>query len=801
MRKLYSLTLAFFAGMAINAMAVEPTDVHVYINPGHGGHDSDDRNVVIYPFEQGDPEGYWESNSNLDKGLQLRDLLEEAGIKVTMSRTTNTSEDDLNLTTIGTLANESGADIFFSIHSNATGTGNRVNYPIGLYRGYTGQPEVENSDYLAECLLPQLMSNEATVWTNEGRNYGDWTFYPSWGTQGLGVLRVTAIPAMLSEGSFHDYVPETYRLMNWDFCWLEAWHFKQAVLTYFDLPGETIGHICGIVHDSRTERTEDYLKYDRDVLEPMCGAEVTLKNSSGEVVDTYTTDELFNGFYLFKNVEPGDYKISVKAAEHYDAEISVNVAANTVSYGDVAMNRIRNTPPEVVEYSPVWNEGDESLLCNTPIVLKFNWDMDTESTEAAFSIEPAVEGTITWEDSNYQMTFVPNEPYATNTLYTVTLSTGACHGGGTPMEEAVSFSFRTDARRFLQLISTFPADGGKIHYDGPAIEIRTDSVMNCTNIRDLVSIKDAAGNAVAFNNRTMSYGKAGSSYGFMKISLSKDLNPGENYTMNLSRNISDLDGISLENDIVVNFTASDESKGNEYASMVDECEDAATLVLDESESANYESATISTSSTHLFGSRSLNAKYKFTGEEGGVLTYKFANPFKAGELLGYDTFGIYVNGDFCTHGLYALFEDGETVEEVKICDIDFHGWMYKQFVAPEMSGDTRYSFVGLRIKQNPGKIGMSCDIKFDNITYEKDGSGISKVEISGLKVYPNPASEYIITSADSLITGLTLIGQDGRVISQSSYNVLNVSEVPSGTYILVVDADKMHAVKKIIISH
>ena len=96
---------------------------------------------------------------------------------------------------------------------------------------------------------------------------------------------------------------------------------------------------------------------------------------------------------------------------------------------------------------------------------------------------------------------------------------------------------------------------------------------------------------------------------------------------------------------------------------------------------------------------------------------------------------------------------------------------------------------------------MSCDIKFDNITYEKDGSGISKVEISGLKVYPNPASEYIITSADSLITGLTLIGQDGRVISQSSYNVLNVSEVPSGTYILVVDADKMHAVKKIIISH
>ena len=161
--------LATFAMIALGAMAVEPSSVHVYVNPGHGGHDSDDRNVVIYPYTQGDPAGYWESNSNLEKGLHLRNLLKAKGCKVTMSRTTNTTADDLGLTTIGNLANASGADIFFSIHSNATGTGNRVNYPMTFYRGYTGQPQIAKSDVLASKLLNQLYTNETTVWTHDGK--------------------------------------------------------------------------------------------------------------------------------------------------------------------------------------------------------------------------------------------------------------------------------------------------------------------------------------------------------------------------------------------------------------------------------------------------------------------------------------------------------------------------------------------------------------------------------------------------------------------------------------------------------
>ena len=125
---------------ALASHAVNPQDLTIYINPGHGGHDSDDRNVVIYPYTQGDPEGFWDSNSNLDKGLFLRDMLQAKGMTVHMSRVTNTSADDLNLTEIDQLANKTKADFFFSIHSNATGTSSRVNFPLMLYRGYDNEP-------------------------------------------------------------------------------------------------------------------------------------------------------------------------------------------------------------------------------------------------------------------------------------------------------------------------------------------------------------------------------------------------------------------------------------------------------------------------------------------------------------------------------------------------------------------------------------------------------------------------------------------------------------------------------------
>lgn len=802
--KKYSI-LAVSAISALCAAATEPNQVHVYVNPGHGGHDSDDRNVVIYPFTSGDPEGYWESNSNLDKGLRLRDILEAKGCKVTMSRVTNTTADDLGLTTIGYAANNSGADLFFAIHSNATGTGSRVNFPITLYRGYTDQPQVPKSDVLAKTLYPHLKSNEATVWHGgEGAVYGDWTFYPSWGTQGLGVLRVTAIPALLSEGSFHDYIPETYRLMNKDFCWLEAWQFAQTAYDFMGVAPDKVGHIAGCVTDSRILRNVDYITYDRDKLLPICGAKVELKNAEGKVVQTYTTDALFNGFYMFKQVEPGKYKICVSAADHYSNEVDVVVEANKVSYSNITIDKVRDSAPVVVSYTPEWKEGDAALLCNTPISFTFNWDMDVASTEAAFKIEPAVKGTFAWEDANHIMTFVPSEPYMDNTLYTVTLGKSAKHGGGVAMENVVSFKFKTDARRYLTATMMWPREGAEVHYTTPVIELHTDSTMNCGPIMKQILVKDAAGNTLSYNTRSMKYGKTADGYGFVKLTLGKSLTEGETYTITYPQEIADLKGLTLDKDYTYTFKAVDAAKceflnGVDVSAphLIDDCEAASKLAYVAGDSKNVKAASVGTSTTKLFGNKSIELKYEFSGEEGGEIVYMYAEP------IDLSTFNLtrivaFVNGDCSGNELYLITDGGfdSSTDTPELTKLDYNGWANKN-----VKGSSCGRLLGYKIVQVAGKAGKKGSVKLDNITKVAATGGVDEVKIAGLTVGPNPASDYIVASAETLIEGMALYDMNGVLVATTGNNAINVGEIADGNYLLVVRAGGEQSTVKVIVKH
>ncbi|HIR37005.1 MAG TPA: N-acetylmuramoyl-L-alanine amidase, partial [Candidatus Limisoma gallistercoris] len=319
MKKLSFLLMAVAASLCVNATDLK--DLKIYINPGHGGHDSDDRNVAVPPFASGDPEGYWESNSNLSKGLSMRDLLEGFGVEVMMSRTTNTSEDDRDLEEIGVEATNFGADFFFSIHSNATGTATKMNKPLMLYREYTDNPKYPEAKEMAETLNYQLLENEVTSWSDENIWLaGDWSFYPQWGLSGLGVLRRLDIPGLLSEGSYHDYIPETYRLLNDDFCWLEAYHFTKAIMEHFQTTEKySTGVVAGTVTDDHQERTDDIYNgifFGHDNALPVCGATVALKDADGGTVETYTTDDLFNGVYMFRAVQPGTYTLAISHPDY-----------------------------------------------------------------------------------------------------------------------------------------------------------------------------------------------------------------------------------------------------------------------------------------------------------------------------------------------------------------------------------------------------------------------------------------------------------------------------------------------------
>ena len=285
----------------------------VFINPGHGGHDSDDRHIPTWVIGARDTMHYYESNSNLTKALALEEILANKGYETALSRRTNTTEDDLDLFEIVSLAANSGADVFFSIHSNATGIEKRINFPLGLYRGWDGKPAVEGSLKLSDMVMKHLYANQTTVWTHEQRSRGDWSFY-DWGYKvGLGVLRFNKLPGFLSEGSFHDYLPERERLLCDSYCWLEAWNQSLGFDEYFGRKGKfKNGVIAGTVRWSDKDRMDDDQRlFGEDKLKPVNGALLRLYTGRGVLARIYTLDIYDNGVFVFTNLPKDKYKLEL----------------------------------------------------------------------------------------------------------------------------------------------------------------------------------------------------------------------------------------------------------------------------------------------------------------------------------------------------------------------------------------------------------------------------------------------------------------------------------------------------------
>ena len=790
-----SVIMALVAVFAVNtATAQQP---HVYINPGHGGYDSDDRNMVIYPFHQGDSAGSWESKSNLRKGLALQEILQKKGYKTSISRVTNTTADDLALSTIVALCNQSGADVFYSIHSNATGTSAVNNFPMVFYRGYTGSPQVANADVLAADLEPYLYASQSTVWTHNYQIWGDWSFRPEWGTQGYGVLRGNRAVANLSEGSFHDYIPEAYRLLGLQYCWMEGWNISLGADKYFDRLGNfSQGVVSGNVRDDRIKRLQEnpqpFIVYGDDNLMPIHNATVRLLDDNGTEVQRTMTDTLRNGIYTFKYVNPGTYTVEVSEPSHFTQTATVTVNANGSTYQNFYLKRVRDTPPVVVDYSPVWHEGDAAVKCSHPITLAFNWDMDSVTTCSAFTLDPPVEGNFKWEDSYYRLVFTPKDAFDVNTLYTLTLKKTAEHGGGTPMEEDFTMQFYTQPRNHLSELAVFPYEGAPVHYTKPTVELRVDSMLDTYNLFQRLRVLDSEGNELAWNKRSIKYNKNGDNYGYVRIPLVKDIEPGKEYHLILDADIADTAGIHLPAARDIVFQGVDAGADKPTMEVVEPFESAdgykAWIYV---YSTNTQYLPVTASNERLFGSKSLQLDYDFHDKR-TVLMQCDHQP----DITYYkgDTVGIHVWGDMSFHKLYASFDNGNgSFINMPLATIDFHGWRYLTMPLNDLE-DGDYKFVGFQLYRENELMGNTGTIRFDNLL-RKASSGIDEVSIAGLKV--RCEGDYIVASADTWIQGMELLDIQGRTVKTAGGNCLNVSGMTPGVYLVRVHVNGRTASYKV----
>ncbi len=706
--------------VAKRAATANPGDYKIYINPGHGGYEGDDRGMYLYPiFINGQvntaagytkEQTFWESQSNLDKGLKLDTLLRNYGFKTKMSRVTNTDDDDRSLSGIVAEANAYNADFMLSIHSNA---GNPSNYILQIHSGITpgdekglnGYPEKVSEAVCNEArAITTLMAenqycNQVSCWSKSPTIAGDKTFARTimgW-SNGYGVLRNLKVPGTISEGMMHDYTPETYRLVNIDYKYQESFYFAKTFIKHFcdgELP---FGAIGGKIHDDYQKQIfPDYRprKNTRDVYRPILRGVVELWKD-GNKIDTYTTDTLYNGCYFFWNLQPGTYTVKAIPEGYYPQEKTLEVKNNEISYGIFALSLMRQTPPEVIDYSPKV-ELTDSVQVSTPVTITFNWDMHEESTTKAFSVTPAVEGTVTYEDGGRRLVFKPATRFEPGTEYTVKVSTEASHPDFAfehNLKEEFSFKFRTMNRGSVRVTQTYPvANATNIPLKPSFIALFDAKIVN--NIaKSNVAVLDAKGNALKVNSRSFGFNKAAGGGGHVAFELVDDLAPNTDYTFLLYPALSDVDGVLLNETISVPFRTGDIVEPS--IPMVNPL-DSLFFVGDKENSVG-----ISSVSTLRFTGK------KMEGQASNKLAYEYAEAnaeahYISKNLTAYNgnnkaTFGLYVFADYSFNTLYAKWAVEGDIQYTKICDLDYAGWLYQEADMSSLPEGVDYQFMGFKL--------------------------------------------------------------------------------------------------------
>jgi len=767
------------------------TGVKIYINPGHGGYDSDDRNVVIPPFAAGDPNGFWESVSNLDKGLHLRDLLQAAGAEVIMSRVLNRTVDDRPLSAIAEEANVNNSDFMISIHSNAhTGA---VNYPLMLFHGWDNNPILPASLDLANLFWENLISNQIAHWTYTSRSVrGDKSFAPeSW--NGYGVLRPLTVPGLISEGSFHDYIPETYRLMNIDYKKLEAWHFYKAFVQYFNGTPDTKGKIAGYVKDSFSKVTAYYVAPgSKDQWLPVNGATVTL--NPGNIV--YNLDNLNNGAFVFHDLNPGTYQLTFEATKYQQKVVeNIEVFPNKVTYYLCALDQDRSDPLKVLSHFPAPAAG-ELVSAATTISFNFNFEVDRASFESAFSILPATSGTFVYSDQDRTASFVPSNPLEKSTLYTVTLDKSARHIGNLSMDEDYSFTFTTRNRNRLEMVDAFPFNQSTHIFPSSQVKLHFDWKLKNLNLSTLIGFIDAQGNPVPRSTIEVNTlpGDVGT-YAFRYSALT----PGAKYFLNLNRNIEDESGLTLGEDITIEFNVI--SVPVPDASIVYSFEDAVTdWTVDEAKSMNIivgaATRILRYSTIKLFGSYSYRLLYAFYPGEAHVVV-NYAN--SGIQMSTNDYLGLYVGGDLSHNQLLALFEGESGLLEIPFTTIDFAGWQLRGIRLTGLPDDGLYTFKGFKMKSGETPFSVSGVVLFDNLLWSMESitslPDNNNIDNRNIIIAPNPVVNDInlYTNLKVNDTPYQIIAIDGRVVQtgiaklDNGWSQIPVSSLLKGVYFLIIN--------------
>ena len=736
---------------AKRAASKNPADYKIYINPGHGGYDGDDRQMNLYPIfinsTVNSKAGYtreqtfFESTSNLDKGLRLDTMLRKLGFQTKMSRTQNRSVDDRSLSAISAEASDWNADFMLSIHSNAGTPSNYIlqihsgitpNDPYGLkgYADVVPQAVCDEARAITTRMGDNQYMNEISCWSTVPRIEGDKTFARTamgW-SNGYGVLRWLTVPGTISEGMMHDYLPETYRLMNIDYKRQESFYFAKTFIEHFCDGQLPYGAIGGKIHDDYQKQVfPDYHPRSgtRDELRPINRGVVELWQNDKKI-SSYTTDTLYNGCYFFWNLQPGTYVVKAIPEDYYPQEDTLVVENNKISYANFALSMKRATPLEVVGYSP-HVELTDSQLVSVTVSIDFNWDAQEDSTTAALSISPSVDGTVTYEEGGRRLRFTPAKRFEPGTEYTVSLSTKACHPDfqlENHLREPFSFKFRTSLRGSLTVVQTYPIEGATNVSLRPSFISIIDGPLT-TAARTCMGVMGADGELMMPLRTTMKTDGAPEPYGYASFEIPEALEPHKEYTLVLLPELADENGVLLNDTFFVKFTTGDEVMPT--IAMYNPLDTLYFMADNENSFGVSYISTIRNTAKKYEGQASNKLEYNYSDMDGAA--FYIGNNMHEIKGNSNSIFALHVCGNYSFNTLYAKWAVEGDVKYTKICDLDYAGWLYQEADMSALPAGVDYQFMGLRLVRQNSFLSQTGEFYVDalRVKHEPVSTGLESV--------------------------------------------------------------------------
>lgn len=814
--------LLVFLLLGINSSLAQRSDLSglkFCIDPGHGGHNpANDRHLIPDPGTD-----FWESESNFQKALLLKALLEAKSATVILTRYTNdypNDNDEPSLAARVALANANNVHWFHSIHSNASGIepNTSINYTLMLVRekrsltdpgastgNGLGVPETQEALDIANIIGPKVNSKLRTQRTI---TYLDWTFYG--GTNGgfsLGVLRGLLMPGELSEGSFHDYYPETRRLMNNSYRKMEAYALRDAFMQYYSVPSDTLSIIAGIMTE-------------RGIARLVNSGKVRLLPEN--VV--YAGDSYNNGFYMFDSLKPGSHTLRFETPGYLTDSVQVNVGAGSTVFIDKEFESL--AAPVVISNSPINN--DTAFAASGQIKIVFSKVMDTVSVRSAFSITPSVTGSLLWSSNNTTLVFKPDSvllPF--NVVFTLRIEGTARsqsglfldgNGDGSP-GDPFNLTFRTrpvDAWP-PRIVSAFPSASTVLRSPNHMINLTFDEPLDPNTV--------TLSNFAMQYARTLQYWEAGGK-GAVNIYVKDGLQPGQTYTVRVS-GVADLSGNVIPNTSPIIWQFSVAAATYQYTAIDDfnlspsnwwqPSASGSTVGIDSASFAHDSTVVLPTLPSNTGAA---HLRYSWRTSSSDWLIREYLN-LPAAQSVQWKKEGarlqVYINGDgsgtlfrFAIDDSVDAFPLGRTEnhEVSQWIPVDWVGW---RLVEWDLENDSVGSWIGngklegtlrfdsFQLKYVPGTSAPSGRLYFDQLQIAKKtvtlvdrDPGVTPVTFELYQNYPNPFNPITHITYDVAKPGfvrLAIFDLLGRQVG-----TLIAEEQQQGRYVATWDARDDHGV-------